>query len=95
MAMTGDFTPAGKAAKMVITGKWSEDGDKVHMTYNDVKFTGLPPAMQAKEKSMEDGAKKGIGTGTDNVMVVKFEGDDAFSSTDDKGVTSNFKRKGK
>ncbi|MFI5384900.1 MAG: hypothetical protein ACHQ50_02160 [Fimbriimonadales bacterium] len=95
LTMSTDFSPGGKKSKLIISGKWSQDGDKVHMTYSDVKFTDLPPAMQAQEKKMEDGAKTAIGMGTDNMMVVKFEGDDAFSSTDNKGVTSSFKRKGK
>lgn len=95
MTMTAAVPPAGKDAKMTIYGKWTEDGDKVHMTYNDVKFSGLDPAMQAQQKKMEEGAKKGVGMGTENVIEVKFSGDDSFSSTDNKGVTSNFKRKGK
>jgi len=93
MSTSGAFTPAGKDAKLVITGTWKEDGDKVHMVYTDVKCTGLPPALQAKEKAIEDAAKTGVGMGNDNVMIVKFDGDDTFTSTDAKGVTSKFTRK--
>ncbi len=95
MSTTGDFTPGGKDAKLIITGTWKEDGDTLHMVYQDVKFTGLSPEAKPREKAMEDGAKKSVGIGKDNSMVVKLDGDDSFSSTDSNGAVSKFTRKAK
>jgi hypothetical protein len=79
--------------KIDVTGVYSESGEDLHMTYQDVQFLNSPPEIKDQEAKLKDDMKKQLEIGTEKVTTEKWSSPTSFTTTSTDNKTATWTKK--
>jgi hypothetical protein len=85
--------PAAKTMKIKMFGKYHTAGNRLFLTFTGVDFVNTPKEAKAQEPAMKEGLKKQLAFGTEKSATITWTNANAFTTTNDSGQKTTFKRK--
>jgi predicted SpoU family rRNA methylase len=78
--------------RIVGTGRYREEGERVHITISEVNFENVPPELKQVEAQMRQSLTQHIKVGQEETHTITWQDNDTYTTVDPQGRSQTYKR---